>query len=507
MINLMYLVLTAILALNVSAEIINAFFALNKGINTSNGIVDQSNTAIKGAIDKQVTAYNNPVNQGYKATAEKAAEIVKEFEAYMKGMTDMMIEGAGGVNPKYSDGRPVRYKDKDVTTRLFLNEPSPTANRGSEIEAKITEVRGKLLALFTDPKERQEMESQIALAIDSIALDSKAKTWPEYKFKQMPVAAVMPFFTKLIADAKTSQTAILNKMLQKVGGEDIKFDNFKVAIAPKNGYIIRGEKFEADVYLAAYSSNPGTGVSISVNGQGLGLKDGVGHYETTASNLGKQTVKAVANIKNPLTGVVKTATGEFDYEVGQRSAALSADKMNVFYIGVDNPVSVAVAGASSNQIKVSGTGVNISGSGTKYIATGQRVGDCTVTVSAPGISQSFPFRVKKIPDPVPVLGAGPNKKGGSMPNGEFKAQRGIAAILENFDFEAKCSVQSFEFVHVAKRQDAVPVQNNGGTYEAAALRLVNNVKPGDICYFNDIKARCPGDGAARSLGSIVFQIR
>ena len=507
MINLMYLVLTAILALNVSAEIINAFFALNKGINNSNGIVDKSNVAIKGAIDKQVTAYNNPTNQGFKATAEKSAEIVKEFEAYMMGMTEMMVKGAGGVDPLHTDGRPIRYKDKDVTTNLFLNEPSPSANRGSEIEKKITEIRTRLLALFPAGPERTAMENEIALAVDSIPSDSKAKTWPDYKFKQMPVAAIMPFFTKLIADAKTSHTAILNKMLQKVGGEDIKFDNFKVAIAPKNGYIIRGEKFEADVYLAAFSSNPGTGVSISVNGQGLSLKEGVGHYETTTSGLGKQTVKAVANIKNPLTGVVKTATGEFEYEVGQRSAALSADKMNVFYIGVDNPVSVAVAGSPSNSIRVTGSGVNISGSGTKYIATGTKVGECTVTVAAQGISQSFPFRVKKIPDPAPVLGAGPNRKGGSMPSGEFKANRGLAAILEGFDFDARCSIQSYELVWVAKRQDAVAEKNEGGTYGAGAARLADKAKPGDVYYFNDIKGRCPGDGAGRNLGAIAFQIR
>jgi gliding motility-associated protein GldM len=501
MINLMYLVLTALLALNVSAEIINAFFAINKSISTSNEIVDRSNLGAKGGIDEQVKAYNNPANQGLQAKAEQAIEISKDFEAYVKGLNDLMVKEAGGVDSHYKDGRPVRYKDKDVTTRLFIN-----GGKGAELEKKITETRNKLLALFTG-EELEAMKAQMPLAVDSISSDSKYKTWPEYKFKQMPVAAIMPFFTKLIGDAKTSQAAVLNKVLEMTKGKPIVMDNFKVAIAPKNGYVIKGEKFEADVYLAAYSSNPGTGISISVNGQGLGLKEGVGHYETTANNLGKQTVKATASIKNPFTGQTTQAVGEFSYEVGQRSAALSADKMNVVYIGVENPISIAVAGANSNEVRLSATGCTVSGSGTKYTATANREGPAEFTVSAPGITQKFPFRVKRIPDPVPVLGAGPNKRGGSMNDGEFKAQRGLAAILENFDFDARCNIQSYEIVHVPKRQDPVPNKNEGGTYNERSVRMASAAKPGDVYYFNDIKARCPGDAAGRNLGSMAFSIR
>ena len=347
MINLMYLVLTAMLALNVSAEIINAFYALNRGMQSSNEIVDKSNTMIKNAIDQEVKAYNNVTNQGYQAKAIEAMKISKEFESYISSIVSELTTRAGGIDPHHTDGRPVRYKDKDVPTNFFINE-----KKGEELEKKIAETRQKFLALVTDPVKNKEFQSQIALQVDAIPSDSKAANWTDLKFKQMPVAAVMPTLTKFVSDAKTSETALLNYFFDLVGGKEIKLDQFKVAISPKKSYLIRGDKFEADVYLAAYSSNPGTGVSISVNGSGLGMIDGVAHYETTPSGIGKQTVKASASIKNPLTGVTKTVEGEFEYEVGEKSATVSAEKMNVFYIGVDNPIAVSAAGVSSNELKV-----------------------------------------------------------------------------------------------------------------------------------------------------------
>jgi gliding motility-associated protein GldM len=505
MINLMYLVLTAMLALNVSAEIINAFFALNKGINNTNGIVDNSNIRLKASIDAQAKAYTNPITANAKSGAEKAIEISKEFASYVTGLNDDMVTAAGGPNPEYADGRPVRFKDKDVTTRMFLPEGE---NKGEELQKRILETREKYLALITDPKEKAEIEKQIALGVETmedISKVSKAKTWSEYKFKQMPVAAVMPFFTKLKADAKNSETALLNYFADKVNIKEIKFDGFKVAIAPKNGYIIQGEKFEADVYLAAYSTNPGSGVNISVNGGGLPTKDGVGHYTTTATELGKKKVSASASIKNPSTGEVKTVNGEFEYEVGRRSVAISADKMNVFYIGVDNPVSVSAAGVSSNDLRVTGSGVNISGSAGKYVVTASTPNpNASITVSAQGLQQNFPFRVKRIPDPVAKLG---NKMGGSMGNGEFKAQGGVLAWLDGFDFDAKCQIQSFRLTRVPKRQDPVVIENPGGSFNGQSRSLADAAKPGDIYYFDDVKARCPGDQSGRQINSMVFTIK
>lgn len=502
MINLMYLVLTAMLALNVSAEIINAFYALNKGMRTSNEIVDKSNTMIKNAIETQVKAYNNPTNQGFQAKAMEAMKISKDFESYITSMVSELTTRAGGVDPHHTDGRPVRYKDKDVPTNFFINE-----KKGEELEKKIAETRKKFLDLVTDPTARKDFEKQIALYVDSIPSDSKATNWTDLKFKQMPVAAVMPTLTKFVSDAKTSETALLNYFFGLVGGKEIKFDQFKVAIAPKKAYLIRGDKFEADVYLAAYSSNPGTDVSISVNGSGLGMKDGVAHYETTPSGLGKQTVKATASIRNPLTGQTTNAQGEFEYEVGEKSATVSAEKMNVFYVGVDNPIAVSAAGVSSNDLKVSCSGCESMNkvNDNNYMVRVNRPGSkATITLSAGSMNVNKEFRIKAIPDPVPMTTS--KKKGGPVGSGEMSAFNGLIAWLDNFDFDAKCSIQSYVCVRIARREDPQQGNANGPT-SPEVERLCRMAKPGDQYQFFQIRGRCPGDVAARDLGTMSFIIK
>ncbi|KAI9550589.1 hypothetical protein GHT06_005836 [Daphnia sinensis] len=503
MVNLMYLVLTAMLALNVSAEIINAFFSLNKGIKDSNEIVAVSNKSMKDGIDEQVKV-NPAKNAPFQAQAAKVMDITKDFESYVNGLTKELVDKAGGLDPKHSDGRPVKYKDKDIPNQIFI-----LGGKGAELEAKIKSTREALLNAIADETKRKELTNKIALQVDEVPSDAHAKNWVELKFSHMPVAAVMPILTKLVADAKTSETALLNYLMDAVSGKkELKFDQFKVAIAPKKAYLIRGDKFEADVYLAAYSSNPGQDVSISVNGSGLGLKDGVAHYETTPSGIGKQTVKATASIKNPATGITTTTNGEFEYEVGEKSATISAEKMNVFYIGVTNPIAVSAAGISSNSLKVSGSNCSVTKvDNNNYNVVASAPGEAIITISGEGgFTATKKFRVKMIPNPVAMYGVGKSAKGGPIGSGEMAAFNGLRAELENFDFDAKCSIQSYVMVHVPRRED--PRQANvTGPVNGDATRLTSAAKPGDTYNLMNIKARCPGDQVARDLGSMTFFVR
>jgi gliding motility-associated protein GldM len=498
MINLMYLVLTALLALNVSAEVMNAFFSLDKGMSTSGKIVDRSNGAVMQSIDKQATAYNTPNNQKYRQNAAESQKISEEFVAYIDGIRNRLFEAAGGENKKVP-GQPKDIRNKDLTTRMFINE-----GLGAEIENKIKETRTSLLALADNDK---DVDASLPLAIEEIPAGISAKNWPEFKFKQMPVAALFPVLGKMQSDAKNSHSAILNYCAKKVGGEEtIRMDAYEPVISAKKAYIISGEKYEADVFLSAYSTTANN-VSISVNGNGLGVTQGKAHYETTAAGVGVKDYNVTINVKNPLTGEVKSYSKKFEYEVGQRSIAVSLDKMNVFYIGVDNPVSISAAGVSSNDIRVTASGVNITGSGSKYVVRATTPGEATLTVAGGGASQKFMYRVKRIPDPAPRLGGNPKNKGGVMGNGEFKAQGGISALLEGFDFDAKCDVVGFEMTYLPKRQDPITAVNSGARWSGQVPDLIQKAKPGDAYFFDAVKCRCPGDPAARDIGGISYKIR
>jgi gliding motility-associated protein GldM len=505
MINLMYLVLTAMLALNVSAEIINAFFALEKGIQNSSKIVDGSNTNIQKSLDAAIKS--NPKFASWKTKANQVQAIAKTFEDQVTAYRAELFEAAGGPHPEHPD-RPLKYKDKDVTTRMFVDE-----GRGAKLETSLKQAREALLNIL-EPGDRKEWETKLPLAVDIPEPEhgQPVLTWPVAKFNQMPVAAVMPTFAKMINDSKVSTSQILNYCLEKASGvNEYKPDAFILAISPNKAYLISGrDNFEATIAMGAYSST-NNNIRMTANGSNVPVVKGMGTYKGgVESGTGEKTFTATATLTNPATGQANTVKGEFKYEVGQTSCALSADKMNVFYIGVDNPISIAAAGVNSNKLQVSGSGggISLTGSGKSRVVRVSAPGEATVTVSAGNemAAARFPFRVKRIPDPVACFRPGAESSG-MMGSGEMKVQQGVIGDLRNFDFDVKCEIQGFEITYHKKREDPVTSQNVGTRMDSKSQLMLSRAMPGDTYYFDNIKARCPGDAAGRKLNSMVWKIR
>ncbi|MEO1437144.1 MAG: hypothetical protein AAFV80_16500, partial [Bacteroidota bacterium] len=223
MINLMYLVLTALLALNVSAEVMNAFFQIDKGLKATGEIVASNNEQVLSNIAKQAEAYKKPENDQYLANAQKANKLSKEFVDYIGGIRDELFEGAGGEDPK-NPGKPKRKKDKDVTTRLLvMGDPATPEDDGYgfEIEKRVAELRTELLDLVDNDT---ALVSSLPLGIEKLPEKTDKTSWADYQFRQLPVAAAFPILGKLQSDAKASASAVLNHLFKKVSGEDIKFD-------------------------------------------------------------------------------------------------------------------------------------------------------------------------------------------------------------------------------------------------------------------------------------------
>ncbi|MEN0004850.1 MAG: GldM family protein, partial [Bacteroidota bacterium] len=216
--------------------------------------------------------------------------------------------------------------------------------------------------------------------------------------------------------------------------------------------------------------------------------------------------RMIMELADPTTGEIKRFEKSFTYEVGERAVTVAADKMNVLYAGVENPISIAAAGIPSAQIQVSATGVELQRrGGAKYIAVPKRVGAATITVAGGGlVPQQFNYRVKRIPDPVMKLGKHVSK---TLPAATFRAQLGLIPDLPGFDFDAKCRVGSYEVTRVPRNSDVQSNTNEGPTLSGRAKAIVGQAKAGDIYYFDKIKVRCPGDDNSRALNALVFKIR
>ena len=532
MINLMYLVLTALLALNVSAEVMNAFFTLDEGnkasISTVNSQLDQTVNGLKSLLSDESKAKYRAIEPA----VDKVRSDIDVFNSYIDGIRDLLLDKSGNVNGQVDEGDyiidhgksvPKGKKNKDVTTRTLVEE-----GLGEELKDKILGVKQQMVDTYSNllnengekfglkPEEIKNRIDNIAnnlpLKVDDETwkLSKDKKSWADFKFRQMPLAAVMPLLSQMQSDAKSSEASLVNSMAELAGGRVVEFDAFFPVVQAERSYVIKGEPFKAKISVGTYSSslNP-SDIGIFVDGRKLPVNnDGTAEFIASTTRVGTTTMKLHAEVINPLTGEKTDGDATYTYEVGERSVAISADKMNVFYIGVKNPISVSAAGVSSNDLNVGisggGGAMTKTGSNSWEITVTTPTDDCKINVSGGGMNASKQFRVKRIPDPVARLG---NKEDGAMGNGEFKVQKGLIAWLDNFDFEARCDIQTFTLVKVSKREDPVEATNSGGSFNGKSQNLVVSAKPGDTYYIQDVKARCPGDQAGRKINSLVFRIK
>ncbi len=189
----------------------------------------------------------------------------------------------------------------------------------------------------------------------------------------------------------------------------------------------------------------------------------------------------------------------------QHTVSVAADKMNVLYLGVDNPLTIAVAGIPSERVSVSSEKVEFIflGEG-RYIARPLEEGEASIRVSGPGFGEnSVPFRVKRLPDPVARLNG---STGGSMSAEEFRATKGVKASL-GIDFDIECPITGYHMVHVPKNGDPVEIVNRQGPFRDLSAKLAQMAEKGSIYYFDEVKCLCPGDEESRKINAMVFKIR
>jgi gliding motility-associated protein GldM len=527
MINLMYLVLTAMLALNVSAEIINAFFALDKGNQESMDIVGKQLDATEKSLDDLLADDAKQKFQPISPAVDEIRATTKELVLYINSIRDKLIDEGGNKNGAHDDedyyedhGKkvPKGKKNKDVTTRMLVDEGA-----GTELENKIISTRDKLIAIYSKlirenwknfDLQESEVEAKIqavtanmTLEIDEAWKTSDKNSWAEFKFKQMPLAAVLPLLSQIQSNTRSAEANIVNDLAAVAGGKTIVLDQFFPVINAQKSYVIKGEPFKAEISLGSYSSQlDPSNIQLTVNGSPVKVgADGKAILTQMPNSTGTKKLTLGCKVTNPLTGEVKTGTSTFEYEVGRRSATVAADKMNVFYVGIDNPITLSAAGVPSAQLKVSCEGGSMTGSGAKRIIRPTRKGKAYITLSGGGLaSTKFEFRVKRIPNPLVTLA---KQVDGSIKAGTFKAQLGLLPELQDFEFDAKCKIQSYVLYYTPRGADPSKIDGSGTRFSGQVKAVIQKAKIGDQYAFTNVKAKCPGDTAGRRVNGLSFKIK
>ena len=519
MINMMYIVLTAMLALNVAAEVLEAFrvvdSSLAQTISTVNNKNEQVYAAFKFAYDQNEEKVDEWYNKAI-LVRQNADSLIN----YIWDLSEHIVAVSGGIpvdeeHPLRADS-PFFINQKGDTIRLKkeddLNTPSEiliNQKKASELKNKITSFKETLLALTSedDTNFRQTILEELDTSDPPTKLGEL--TWEVQYFDSKPLIAVITLFKKIQLDVKNAESHMINYLYSQIDAESFKFNKLQAQVIPVSNIVLQGDTYESKVFLAATDTTQQP--VILINGKESEVVDGQATYKVQTTTPGTFKWSGIIKYKNP-AGIIQNYPFESEYQVTPPSVTVSATKMNVFYRGLPNPVDIAVPGVSKEDIRIEVSNGRFEKNGqlfyiypTDLDELGRRT---KVSVFATvGGQERFmndtQWRVKQVPDPVAKIAG---KSGGNIRKEELKVQEGIEAILEDFLFDLKFRVTEFNMY----------VQGAGGyvdMYPSKSARFTDDQKrqlerlnTNTIIYFDEIVAN-GDDGTTRDLDPISFKIR
>lgn len=536
MIGMMYLVLTALLALNVSKEILNAFVIVNTGLQQTNDNFQGKNAKLYADFEKQLSINRAKVEPFFKA-AEEAKSLAKTVYDTIEDYKIQLIMAVEGKSRDTAIAHAknimkIDAKDNyDIPTNFMIGDGSNPQNpelRAGRLKAQLNKFRDDLLALVDRVPLNNDSKTAIKDKLGNLGIDTRdpnsdskdpaEKYWESSKFYHNPIVAQITIFSQLQNMVQNAESQIVTELLGAFSAEDFKFDTLAAKVIPKSTFVVSGDQYEADLFVAAFSTtdNPliyiGEGydtVKRELTGKidSVPVAKGVGRLTIPASAVGNKKYSAIIKVKTP-TGDYKTyPLRDVEYTVAKPMAVVSPTKMNVLYIGVDNPLDISVSGFTDDKISASISQGSLTKGSAGWNARVNTAGKCNVNVSVKDETGkarsmgSMEFRVKRVPDPVAKVAG---QREGLINKELLKAQTGVAADLENFDFDLKFVVTGFK-VSASIKGFVQEKASYSNMFTPEQKDLISRIDKGQKVYIEEIKAKGP-DGSVRSLGTIGFKI-
>ncbi len=537
MIGMMYLVLTALLAMNVSKQILQGYLSVNESLEKTRDNLQTNNKLVTEAF--RSTIEGNPGAKPYYARALEAQKELNEVYNYIGELRAEVVahtEPTALENIKIADTLNLRRMEKmddyDGPTHVLIGSEPKTPITGphtaSELKGKLNGVHDKLVAMLdkmqkTDGEHllQQDYEGLKKKLASIKPVDSKRVedgvefNWEMDNFYHLPLAAVYTTLNKFQSDLKNVEAEMLQVLSGASGKLAIKFDHIVARVVAPSSYILAGSAYEADIFLAASSSKLGQGdmeiimgvdsAAAATGSKGTGLVplvNGEGKLSQGTGGQGEQTYKGVIKYKNP-DGTFKYYPFGGTYMVAAPSVAVSADQMKVFYAGVVNPVSISAAGVSPTDLVISASGGGckyISKGGGKFEFTFAGTGTCNISVAAKTKDgtkpQGPPIAFKVKPLPKPELRIGGKFAPQELKKGEISLISGLGAGANGFEFQANFIVQSWEVTGKAKGKLG-QFAGNGNNLSSEAQNLLRTADINTKVYI-DAKVKGP-DGKINSV--------
>lgn len=533
MIGMMYLVLTAMLALNVSKEAVEAFKNVDKGLTKTVVNYQKKNNLTYEEFDR--AASENPVKAGpWRSQAYEVKARADELFEYVKDLKIEIITTAEGEDTEAVHGREViidnveKIDENNIPSEILIG--ANENGKANDLRALINDYREFLIE--TIDGRNISIEQSVSESLDTedgVATDGSVERWENNTFQALPLVAVITILSKIQVDIRNAETDVLNFLYDQIDASSFKFNKIESTVLARSSYVMRGNTYEAEVFIAASDTTRKPEILVGnyrrvVNADGTVSYEMTGDYETLpineqgrgiltrrATSLGEQSYQGLIKIMAPDGSEVAYPFSE-SFNVGAPNVIVSPTAMNVLYVGIDNPIDISVPGVASNMIQATMTNGNINrgrveGYRGGWAAQPETVGrDAAINVSAVinGERMSFPpyeFRVQRIPDPVAKFA---NMTEGTVAKNVALAQPGVFAVLEDFLFDLDYQVTQFT-VSVQQRGFDRSETSNSNRLTQEQRALIESLNRGQNLSIINIRAVGP-DETTRRLPPIILTI-
>lgn len=501
MINLMYIVLTAMLALNVSSDVLNGFSQVQEGITRTNVNISSRNTVqfeyLEGIYRK------NPEKAG--EWYRKGVDLRNRSLAINNSIEALKLQIAQAADGKDADyNNIVNNDDLEAAAVTMLN---PSTQRGRKLREQVDQYREYIVRLIPDSSKRHAVMEMLSTKVTSRPGMEIANSWEQKMFENMPAVAAVTMLTKLQNDIHQAESEALSNLITNVDIGDVRVNELNAYVIPNSNMIIRGGKYSANIVLAAIDTTQRP--AIYINGSKLSNPDGL--YEFVPGAVGTHDFSGYIEVSRG-DGTLDKRPFKSSYTVLEPMATISPTMMNVLYAGIANPISISVPGIPMNAVQATMTNGTLTRNGDHWVAHPGKVGSeavISVTAQLEGRTTSvgsMTFRVRKLPDPSPYIamkdaqGNPVHYKGSPkrISKAALMAAEGLGAAIDDDILNVTYSVVSFSTVFVDQMGNFIPEISDGARFSNRQKDQFKRLKPGKSFFISNVKAKGP-DGITRDI--------
>lgn len=500
MINLMYVVLMAMLAMNVSSDVLKGFSLVDEGLNRSKENTFAQNEAIYAELEAAMKQNPEKVRAWY----DKAQQVKKMTDDLYKMAEDLKWQIVRKADGEDADINNIKGSDNlEAATHVML---APGVGQGEKLRTAIVHYREEIVKMINNEEQKKIIASNLDTEVPKKA-SVLGKNWQEYMFENTPVAAAITLLTKLQNDLRHAEGEMLHQLVSNIDVKDIRVNQISAFVIPNAQTVVRGGKFSAQIVMAAVDTTQRPEIYV---GNTL-LKTTNGRYETTCGSTGDFTLRGYIQMRNGGGEIIRREFVQ-PYTVVEPSATVSATMMNMLYAGYKNPISVSVPGVPINKVNLSMTNGSLTKNGNEYIAVPSKVGeDVTFTVTAENEGRQqemgkFTFHVRKLPDPTGYIQYTDSKsnttrfKGGRISKQAIMSAGGIGAAIDDGILDISFKVLGFQTYFVDNMGNVVPEASNSASFTPSQIAKIRSLNRGKLFNISAIRVVGP-DGIERTLTS------